>query len=373
MMIATRRALLGGFALLPLAGAAPALARPVLNRDERESQANAALDAQFAAHAPPAMVAAVVGKNGLIWSGARGVRRAGFSEPATTDQLWHLGSNGKSMTAVLYARLVEQGRAKWGATLPELFPGAAIDPALQAVTIDDLLCHRSGLADQALLTREVMMAGHTDTRSTRDQRVDFAAMALGKAPTGTRAAFAYSNCGYILAGAAIERLVDRSWEETIKAEVFDPLGMGSVGHGAPQGDNPWGHRPTGDTLVPVDPARFADNPPPFGPAGRMHMTIADYGKFLGLYLTAGGGLLRPETITRLTTPPEGAPPPYAYGWGVQPGPRLAHDGSNTMWHATARVFPARGVAVVSIANHSGRGRTANPALADALTAIYAPG
>lgn len=366
-MIATRRALLGGFAALPLAGAFPALAR-----DERATRADAALDARFAQHAPPAMASAVVGRDGLIWSGARGVRRAGSPGPATPDQLWHLGSNGKSMTAVLYARLVEQGRAHWGATLTELFPGVAIDPALQGVTIEDLLRHRSGLSDRDLLTREVMIAGHGDTRSTRDQRTDFAVMALGKAPTGTRGTFAYGNGNYVLAGAAVERLVDRPWEEAIRAEVFDPLGMASVGHGAPRGDNPWGHRSAGDQLVPVDPAGVADNPPLLGPAGRLHMTLADYGRFLRLYLTEGGGLLRPETMARLMTPPEGAPPAYAYGWGVQPGPRLGHDGSNTMWHVTARVLPARGVAVVSVANHHGRGQPANHAMAEALTAIYAP-
>lgn len=366
-MIATRRALLGGFAILPLAGAVPAVAR-----DGRDGQAVAALDAQFAAHAPPAMAAAVVGPDGVIWSGVRGVTRAGLDEPATLDQVWHLGSNGKSMTAVLYARLVEQGRAAWGATLPELFPGVAIDPALQAVTIDDLLCHRSGLMDRDLITREVMIAGHAAPRPTRDQRVDFAAMALGKAPTGTRGVFSYGNGNFILAAAAIERLVDAGWEETIQAGLFDPLGMTSVGHGAPKGNNPWGHRSVGDQLTPVDPAGVADNPPFFGPAGRMHMTVADYARFLRLYLTDGGGLLTPATMARLTTPPEGAPPAYAWGWGVQPGPRLGHDGSNTMWHVTARVLPARGVALVSVANHFGRGQAANHAMVEALAALYAP-
>ena len=366
-MLATRRALLGGLTALPLVGAFPVRAQ-----EDRDRQAEVALDAQFARHAPPAMISAVVGREGLIWAGVRGVRRAGSMDPAALEQLWHLGSNGKAMTTVLYARLVEQGRAQWGAALPELFPGVVIDPALQAVTIDDLLCHRSGLSDRDLLTREVMMTGHTDTRSTRDQRVDFAAMALGKAPTETRGTFAYSNVGYILAGSAIERLVDRSWEETIKTEVFDPLGMASVGHGAPKGDNPWGHRSAGEQLLPVNPALFADNPPLLGPAGRMHMTIDDYGKFLRVYLTDGGGLLRPDTMTRLMTPPGDAPPPYAYGWGVQSGPRLGHDGSNTMWHATARVLPARGVAVLSVANHYARGQAANHAMADALTALYAP-
>ncbi|MFJ6023212.1 serine hydrolase domain-containing protein [Brevundimonas sp. NPDC092305] len=370
MLITNRRALLGGLALAPVAAAFPALAR-----EAPSDQANAALDAEFTQHAPPAMVAAVVGRDGVIWSGVRGVRRSGGSEPATLDHLWHLGSNGKAMTAVLYARLVEQGRGKWGATLAEVFPDLTIDPALQPVTIDDLLCHRSGISDRDVMTREVLIAGHQDQRPTRQQRIDFTAMVLDKTPTGTRGTFSYSNANYVLAGAVIERLIDRPWEDAIKAEVFDPLGMASVGHGAPQGDQPWGHRLMGETMGAVDPARGADNPPVFGPAGRMHMTVADYARFLHLYLTQGGGLIRPEALAYLTTPPEGAPPPYAYGWGVRADPALGatlgHEGSNTMWHAIAQVAPDKGLAVLCIANERSKGGPANQALARSLMTLYA--
>jgi len=368
-----RRALLGGFALLPLAGASTAMAR-----DERDVAAAAALDSQFARHAPPAMAAAVVGRDGVIWSGVRGVRRAGGDEPASLDQHWHLGSNGKAMTAVLYARLVEQGRARWGAPLSELFAGVAVDPALEAVTIDDLLCHRSGIADGDLMTRDWLVAAHGDQRPAREQRVDFAALALGKPPAGPRGTFAYGNSNYVLAAAAIERLTDQTWEAAIKAEVFDPLGMNSVGHGAPQGDDPWGHRllPTGQ-MGAADPSRGADNPAVFGPAGRLHMTVADYARFLRLYLTEGGGLLRPDAMARLLTPPAGAPPAYAHGWGLRDepwarGPVLSHDGSNTLWHVTARVAPNRGLAVFSVANERSKGQPANHALAGSLIELYAP-
>lgn len=371
-MIANRRALLSGLALLPFAAATRSWAQ------DPGAAAEAALDLAFAG-GPPAMAAAVVGRDGLIWSGVRGVRRAGGGEPAALDQLWHLGSNGKAMTAMLYARLVQRGRARWGASLPELFPGLAVDPALAPVTIEDLLCHRSGLMDRDLLTRDVLIAGHTDQRPAHEQRTDFARTALGKAPSGARGAFAYSNGGYALAGAAIERLTGSPWEEVIKAELFDPLGMTSVGHGAPQGDNPWGHRRMGEQLAAVDPARGADNPAFMGPAGRLHMTVADYARFLRLYLAQGDGLVRSGTMAHLLTPPEGEPPAYAYGWGVQPaqpwaagGPALAHEGSNTMWHAIARVAPERGLAVLSVANEATAGPTANRALAQALIGIYAP-
>lgn len=370
MLITNRRALLGGLALAPAAAAFPALAW-----DVSADQANAALDAEFNRHAPPAMVAAVVGRDGVIWSGVRGVRRAGGEEAATLDHLWHLGSNGKAMTAVLYARLVEQGRAKWGLTLAEAFPGVTIDPALQPVTIDDLLCHRSAIADRDVMTREVVIAAHQDQRPTREQRAAFTTSVLAKAPGGMRGTFGYSNSNYVLAGAMIERLIDRPWEDALKSELFDPLGITSAGHGAPQGEQPWGHRRMGETMGVVDPSRGADNPAAFGPAGRIHMTVNDYAKFLRLYLTQGGGLVQPTTLALLTTPPEGEPPPYAYGWGVRAdarlGSTLAHEGSNTMWHAIAQVAPDKGLAVLCIANERSKGGPANQALARSLMALYA--
>jgi len=162
MIIASRRAVLAGLAMSPCAAAMPALAA-----DDRAARAEAALNAVFAEYGPPAMTAAVIGPQGLIWSGVRGVRRAGGDEAVGPDALWHLGSNGKAMTAVLYARLVDQGRARWGATVAELFAGQAVDPALVPVTIDDLLNHRSGLTDAELMGRDWLIAAHRDARPTR--------------------------------------------------------------------------------------------------------------------------------------------------------------------------------------------------------------
>lgn len=372
-MIIHRRRLLAGLAAAPALAALPRLAFA----QDNAAQANAALDAAFAQHAPPAMISAVVGREGVVWSGVRGVRRTGQPEAATTEDLWHLGSNGKAMTAALYAKLVEQGRARWDAPLAGLFPDLTLDPGYAEATIDDLLRHRAGIDDRQAVTRDVLIAGHQDQRPIREQRTAFAADLLGKAPTGQRGAFAYSNAGYALAGAAIERLTDQSWEDAIRAHLFAPMGMSSVGHGAPLGDNPWGHRAMGETLVAVDPARGADNPALLGPAGRMHMTLSDYARFLRLYLNQGDGQLSPATMTRLVTAPEGAPPPYAYGWGTSTPPwaqgtALAHEGSNTMWHAIAVVAPARGLAVVSVSNDRVKGGPANQAMARALAGIFAP-
>lgn len=361
-MTIPRRAVLGALAAGPLV--APTLAAAhVSDRD-------AWLDAAFAEHGPPAMAAAVVGSRGLDWSGVRGVRMLGESEPATLQDRWHLGSNTKAMTAALYARLVDQGRMKRGAALAELFAGEDIHPALTELTADDLMNHRAGLLDRELIAREVLVAGHADQRSLRDQRAAFAASTLARAPGGARGSFAYSNAGYILAGAAIERALDQAWEDALTAEVFEPLGLSAAGFGAPEGDQPRGHHTAlGGVTMSVEPAR-GDNPAFMRPAGGAHMSVADYARWLRVWLNGGEGLLSPESFRHMTTPPSGEGRPYAHGWIINPSDplangtlTLAHEGSNTLWHAIAIVAPGQGRGVFALANEFSKGAPADQTLA----------
>lgn len=84
---------------------------------------DAALDAVASiAGGPPAIAAGIVTHAGLEWSGVRGVRQAGGTDAATLDDRWHLGSNTKAMTAAVFARLVDQDRARWAMPLSEAFP-----------------------------------------------------------------------------------------------------------------------------------------------------------------------------------------------------------------------------------------------------------
>lgn len=355
-MNASRRALLGGLAALPAVAAAPALAmRPSETPDQ-------ALDALFSGPgAAPAMGAAIVGREGLRWSGVRGVRRHGEADAVTGVDRWHLGSNTKAMTCALFARLVEQGRARWTMPLAEAFPDVALDLAWGDATLDDLMQHRAGLLDTDVIGRDWLASARNDPASLPEQRAVIAARALGKQPGGPRGTFAYGNANYILLGAAIERITGVAWEDAMRAEVFAPLGIASGGFGPPQGDNPWGHRGAAGQYMGVPSASpFADNPLALGPAGTAHMTLADYALFLAVFLNDGAGWLSPETVQILTTPAPGAGPGFGYakGWGVVSDPQdaatlgtmLAHEGSNTLWHVLAIVSAQAGMAVVTVSN-----------------------
>lgn len=336
-----------------LAAAAIAGTSPVLARQTGD-ETQARLEQLRAEAGVPALGGAVVTPDGFVWQGVSGVRRAGDPDPVALTDRWHLGSNTKAMTAAVYARLVEQGRAAWGATLPQLFADLEVDPAWATITIEHLFGHRAGVADQVFMPVWMMTAwGDGDVR---DLRSNLSRTVLSGPPAGRPGAFAYSNAGYILAGAAIERITGEPWEATIRRELFEPLGMASAGFGAPLGENAWGHQST--SLRPKDPAApGSDNPPALGPAGTVHASMEDYARFLRVFLTAGGGWLTPESLARLTLPLAGDGQPYAAGWGVVSGPgwtggspALTHDGSNTLWLARTVVAPARNAGLICVAN-----------------------
>ena len=329
---------------------------------------DAALTLAFDATKPVALAGGLVTPQGLEWSGVRGVRRSDGTQAATLEDRWHLGSNTKAMTAAVFARLVEQGRARWAMPLAEAFPGMMIDAGWNGATLDDFMSHSAGLTDEAVMGMPWLMTARADRRSLPEQRRAIVEKALAAPPSGTRGAFVYGNANYVLVGAAIEALTGGSWEAAMQAELFTPLGLTSAGFGAPKGDNAWGHRRMGETAIAMDPMDSgSDNPLALGPAGTAHMTAADYARFLQIFLTEGGGWLQPETVRRLITPADGQS--YVCGWIVLPpqpwarGPVIAHEGSNTMWHAIAIVDPAGGRALFGLSNDGGRGGSACQALA----------
>lgn len=322
----------------------------------------------------PALAGAVFTPTETLFLGVAGVRQLGSDNKVVPEDRWHIGSNTKAMTAAVFQRLVEQGRIKAGATLAELFPGVTIDPALAGLTADDLSGHRAGLQDAAVIGRDWLMTARGDARAMAEQRAALAAKALGAPPPGAVGTFAYGNINFIVLGAAIEQATGTSWEEVMQAEMFAPLGMASAGFGAPADPAPWGHMGG----RPMAPGLMADNPPALGPAGTVHVSLADYGKWLQMIMKGGEGWLSAEAVAALTAPPaEGEK--YRRGWGLvaerpwAKGPVLVHEGSNVMWHATAMIAPVRGIAIATMSNDEmGGGAKACQALAQALKETYAP-
>jgi CubicO group peptidase (beta-lactamase class C family) len=304
-----------------------------------------------------AMAVAVVTSDGIIYVGAVGVRKRGTEIPVTLDDLWHLGSDGKAMTSTLIARLVERGQLKWDLTLAEVFSGLApqMNPEFQKVTLLQLLSHRAGLP--ANLNLAEYLGNDVESLRLRVVRQE-----LTKKPQNTPGStFAYSNLGYIIAAAVVEKATGKSWERAIADEVFNPLQMKSAGFGGTgtpgQIDQPWPHAEDGSPTAKNGPDM--DNPPVMGPAGRVHCSIQDWARFIQDQLRGARGesaLLKPESYQKLRTPPFGGD--YALGWTVVQrgwggGTVLNHGGDNTMNFANVWVAPQRNFAILVCVNQSG--------------------
>jgi CubicO group peptidase (beta-lactamase class C family) len=322
-------------------------------------------DARTRAELPA--VAALVQVDGRIEAeSAVGVRAAGHPEPVTRQDLWHLGSDSKAMTATLIARLVEQGYLKYEDTMARIFPGIAarMSPAMHDVTVAQLLTHTSGLP--TLATPEQMPAFEAVIRAERGLRAQRAALVvhyLSRKPASRVGEFSYSNIGYTIAGAVAEECTGRSWEDLVRSEVWRPLGIRSGGFGPPgksgRFDQPLGHEMKDGKWVSMDPeARASDNPPAIGPAGTVHMTLRDWMLFAQDQLDGElgrGKLLKPESYRRLHTP---ATRNYAMGWGVVRAADgsntvLTHTGSNGYWIADVRIFPKRNLVLLVTTNAGG--------------------
>lgn len=309
----------------------------------------------------PALAAAAMRHGKLVLNAATGVRKLGADDLVTTDDQWHLGSCTKSMTATLAGMMVDEGKLSWHTTIGEIFPdlNGAMRPSWRNVTLDQLLTHRSGAPGNppVELWAEALEQKGTPT----EQRL---AILRGivcnppEAPHGKK--FIYSNEGYAIAGAMIERVTGEAWEDLMRERLFEPLGMTSAGFGAPATpgklDQPWGHLGEIGELRPVPPGPMADNPPAIGPAATVHASLADFARYADWHADwkrAEPRLLTEESFNHLH---QCAPnQDYACGWLVQErdwagGNVLWHTGSNAMFYAVMWVAPDREATFVAATN-----------------------
>ena len=352
------------------------------------------------------MAAAVLRGERIIAQGAAGVRKRGTGQRITFDDRFHLGSCTKAMTATLVAMLVEEGKLNWTTTLGELFADTVkpMHPAWEKVTLRQVLAHRASLRNEpdglaAQVFKEWVLPPRAPLGTLPQQRLEIARQALSRPPgIPPDTKYWYSNVGYVLAGAVLEQLTGRAWEELMRERLFQPLGISTGGFGPPgtagKTDQPWGH--SSILGKPLDPRSPAAEIPVFnGPAALAHMAVADWAKFIALHLRGDpanphcqAALLKLDTFAEM----HGVAPttPYSKGWvmrgitllatgdaapavtyraawfistaswakGTQPGDtgrRLWHAGSNGRWNAAVFIAPEIDFAVLLACNRGWQG------------------
>ncbi|MFI8888878.1 serine hydrolase domain-containing protein [Streptomyces paradoxus] len=291
----------------------------------------------------PSLVAAVVRDGTTVWTGAR-TSVEGHAPDENVQ--YRIGSITKTFTAVLVLRLRDEGALDLGDPLEKHLPGTGVGEA----TVAELLAHTGGLAAET--------PGPWWERSPGALRPELADV-LGErpllAPPGRR--FHYSNPGYALLGALIEKLRGAPWEDVLRREVLEPLGLHrtSVLPQAPHAGG-WAVHPWADVMLPEpteDLGRMA-------PAGQLWSTTGDLARFAVFLVRGDERVLSAESLREMRTPaaPHEAADVasgYAYCLGLEIRRRngrslVGHTGSLPGFLACLMISVDDDVAAIAMAN-----------------------
>jgi len=269
---------------------------------------------------------------------------------------FRMGSMYKMFTAVAVLKLVEQGRIDLEASLKTYLPDYPNAALAEGVRIRHLLTHTGGTGD--IFTDEYN-AQREKIREHADYLRLFGARAPEFSPDSKEN---YSNYGYVLLGAVIERVSGQSYHAFVREQVFKPAGMQNTGTepeaqarekvsiGYTQSENGW-----------VDNRNLL--PWRGTAAGGGYSTVGDLLRFGDALLK--GRLLSPKTVAEAT---RAQAPSGVYGYGFQLGGegdarQFGHTGGAEGMNGALRIYPATGDVVVALGN-------IDPPAAEALVEYY---
>ncbi|MFF8643779.1 serine hydrolase domain-containing protein [Streptomyces sp. NPDC015345] len=289
----------------------------------------------------PSLVAAVARDGEVVWSGARSM--VDGHAPDENVQ-YRIGSITKTFTAVLVMRLRDEGLLDLRDPLEKHLPGTGAGEA----TIAELLAHTGGLAAETPGEWWERTPG-----STRPELTDVLGEQPFRHPVGRR--FHYSNPGYTLLGSLVETVRGASWEDVLRREVLEPLGLNrtSAQPQAPHAGG-WAVHPWADVMMP-EPAEDLGL---MAPAGQLWSTTADLARFACFLAKGDERVLGAESVREMRTPSAPSQPESwdrSYGLGLDllrwEGLSLAgHTGSLPGFLAGLWVSEQEGVAAVALAN-----------------------
>jgi CubicO group peptidase (beta-lactamase class C family) len=270
-------ALLTALACVACGGDAPTTPVAPVTQEASEATFVAELRARVEAAAATDQFsgAVLVARDGrTLFERAYGLADRERNVPSTPLTQFRVGSMNKMMTAVATLQLVQAATLRLDAPLGTYLSDYPNADVATKVTPHHLLTHTGGTGD---IFGPEFTAHRSELRTTTDYVRLYGTRGLRFAP-GAR--WEYSNYGFLLLGALIERVGGASYDDHVAARVLAPAGMTATGS-APE-----------DSLVPgravgytrqVVPGALVSNAPtlPYRgtPAGGGYSTVGDFARF----------------------------------------------------------------------------------------------
>lgn len=182
---------------------------------------DAPFDDVIARYHLPGLALGVIEDGRVVYVRTAGELVAGSGRKVTPRTLFKIASNSKAMTASVLARLVDAGKLHWDDAVTKYLPRFRMyDPwVTRNMQVRDLLVHDSGLPEGG----GDLMLWPEPNGFTRDDIL--AGLAHIKPAYSFRSGYAYDNLLYVVAGEVAAAAGGASYEDLVRREVFDPLGL----------------------------------------------------------------------------------------------------------------------------------------------------
>jgi CubicO group peptidase (beta-lactamase class C family) len=160
----------------------------------------------------------------VIYKKSYGLANREWNVPHELDSRYVIGSVSKQFTAMLVLQLAEEKKLRLDGKISDYLTDFPKDKG-DRVTIHQLLCHSSGIPDNQYFANWYTELWHREY-STKELIELFYGVDLEFSP-GSQ--FAYSNTGYYICAAIIEKVTGKKYEEVLKERILQPLGMENSG------------------------------------------------------------------------------------------------------------------------------------------------
>jgi D-alanyl-D-alanine carboxypeptidase len=175
------------------------------------------IEAEMAKRHIPGVAVAVVSDSRVVYERAVGAANMETESPLKLDSVFEIASVTKPFTAAAVMMLVEQGNVNLDHSIAEFLPDAPAEWRMR--TIRQTLSHTAGFAPDGI----VRCGGSPMLTVSFDQEWNDAVRRPLSSAAGARAE--YSDLGYFVLGALIQRVSGITYGEFLRRRIFEPLGM----------------------------------------------------------------------------------------------------------------------------------------------------
>ncbi|MGN6479167.1 serine hydrolase domain-containing protein [Luteibacter sp.] len=306
----------------------------------------------------PGASVAVVRDNQVVYLAARGEANVESHVRMKPENKFRIGSITKTVTAATVLSLVRQGKLSLTDPLSKFLPNF---PGGAGITIAQLLSHTAGISD----------AWDVDPTRVLDTKTLVTLIAKQPLDFKPSSEWRYSNSGYILLGAVIEKVTGYPWAEGIVGALLAPFGMRHTDYfedGVDVHDAAQGYSADASGKVTRPPFVSITGPMTAGALTSTAQDIAQFAADLN-----NPALFPPDLLKAMTTPAklsDGIDAPYGYGlflMTVRGEPAFGHNGGIEGFSSQVVYVPKAHVSVAVLVN-SDSGSPSARAIALQITA-----